>query len=160
MINDTPELKPCGHCGAPSRSVWDVVSYPVDIYWRRSGAATILATHETAQAAMCDRHNHGTESKHVDGRFTLSEYVKVDYSHRLIHSTAPKVKPLEWFESSTGVDGDCHTVPTNYTIRVRQGMEVRVSFSGGFAIERNVDAAKAFAQSHHKDRILSALDMG
>jgi len=84
-MSEAPEVTRCPKCRSTARIVWDVVSYPVGQYWEHTGPETILATHDTANEAIEDQCNHGTESKHVPGRFTKSPYVKVSYRARYVH---------------------------------------------------------------------------
>lgn len=124
------ELKPCKNCGAPTRSVWDVVSYPVDIHWMQCGKETVLATHATAQEAIADLPNHGTESEYVAGRFTLSDYVLVGYRHRHTHtrasgwqdiSTAPKDgTPFIGYRESCGDVGEMMWDNSGFTDVIEQ----------------------------------------
>jgi len=84
-MSEAPKVTRCPKCNSMARIVWDVVSYPVGQYWEHTGPETILETHDTANEAIEDQCNHGTESKHVPGRFTKSPYIKVSYRARYVH---------------------------------------------------------------------------
>lgn len=107
--------------------------------------------------------NSQTEWLEGDGEGMYPETPILSVEVRELYTGAPapvKVKTLDWHKSHMSAwNGDYHTVPTAYTVRLADENGWKWSGFGGHGYENSPEAAKAAAQADYEARVLSAIEL-